>query len=114
MSVDDHANAMKMLESYGCPDPFVIFEMEEFGVGTILKRLNMPDRFIIIRDNVNMDVFMAGQTPESLWNPDYHEPLASENNFEAADIFATARGKKICRRQRYHSGCFRRGIVTKM
>lgn len=65
--------------------------MEEFGVGTILKRLNMLDRFIIFRNSVNMDVFMAGQIPESLWNPDYHEPLASENNFETADIFAATR-----------------------
>ena len=51
----------------------------------------MLNRFIIFRDSVNMDVFMVGQIPESLWNPDYHEPLASENNFEAADIFAATR-----------------------
>lgn len=87
----DHQNAVKMIESYGCPDPFAITEMEEIGIGTVLKRLNMLDRFIIIRDSVNMDVFMLGQTPESLWDPDSHESLASENNIEAADIFETAR-----------------------
>ena len=85
-----HGNAMKMVESYGCPDPFAMSEMEEIGVGTVLNRLGMLDRFIVIRDCVNMDVFMAGQTPESLWDPDFHESLASENNVEAADIFETA------------------------
>ena len=86
-----HRNALKMIESYGCPDPFAMAEMEEISIGTAVKRLGMLDRFIIIRDSVNMDVFMLGQTPESLWNPDSHMSLASENNVEAADIFATAR-----------------------
>ena len=51
----------------------------------------MLDRLIIIRDSVNMDVFMLGATPESLWDPNYNATtLASEDSVEAADIFATA------------------------
>ena len=85
-----HQNALKMIEEYGCPDPFAITEMEEIGIGMALNRLNKLDRLIIIRDSVNMDVFMLGQTPESLWDHEYHVTLGSENNVEAADIFATA------------------------
>ena len=85
-----HQNAVKITESYGCPDPFAMTEMEEIAVGTVLKRMNMLDRLIIIRDSVNMDVFMLGQTPESLWNPDFDQSLASDSNAEAADIFETA------------------------
>lgn len=87
----DHLKAMKMIESYGCPDPFAITEMEDIAIGSVMKRLDMLDRLIVIRDSVNMDVFMLGQTPESLWDPDSIVSLASENNVEAADIFATAR-----------------------
>ena len=37
-----------------------------------------------------MDVFMNGASPESLWDPNFDESLASEDSVEAADIFATA------------------------
>ena len=50
----------------------------------------MLDRFIVIRDSVNMDVFMNGASPESLWDPNFDESLASDDSVEAADIFATA------------------------
>ena len=55
-----------------------------------VARMGMLDRFIIIRDSVNMDVFMNGATPESLWDPDYDDSLSSGDSVEAADIFATA------------------------
>ncbi len=87
----DHANALLMCETYGAPDPFALTEMEDTALAVVLDRLGMLDRFIIIRDSVNMDVFMNGATPESLWDPSFKETLASEENVEAADIFATAR-----------------------
>ena len=88
----DHRNALLMAETYGCPDPFALSEMEEVAVGEAAARLGMLDRLIIIRDSVNMDVFMLDNTPESLWDPDFEaESLASEDSAEAADIFATAR-----------------------
>ena len=87
----DHANALLMCETYGAPDPFALTEMEDTALAVVLDRLGMLDRFIIIRDSVNMDVFMNGATPESLWDPNFKETLASEENVEAADIFATAR-----------------------
>ena len=50
----------------------------------------MLDRYIIIRDSVNTDAFMNGASPESLWDPDFDDSLASESSVESADIFATA------------------------
>lgn len=86
----DHANAVLMAKTYGCPDPYALTEMEDVAIGVALDRMGMLDRYIIIRDSVNMDVFMNGATAESLWDPDHNETLASDENVEAADIFATA------------------------
>ena len=52
--------------------------------------MGMLDRLIIIRDSVNLDVFMLGATPESLWENAKATAIASEENVEAADIFMTA------------------------
>ncbi len=86
----DHANALLMTETYGCPDPFALTEMEDCAIAVALDRLGMLDRYIVIRDSVNTDVFMNGAGPESLWDPEFETTLASEDNIEAADIFATA------------------------
>lgn len=86
----DHANAVLMTETYGCPDPYALTEMEDSALGVVLDRLGMLDRYIIIRDSVNMDVFMNGATAESLWDPNFDVSLASEDSVESADIFATA------------------------
>ena len=86
----DHANAVLMTETYQCPDPFALTEMEDVALAVAAERLGMLDRYIIIRDSVNMDVFMNGASPASLWDPDFKQSLASESSVEAADIFATA------------------------
>ena len=87
----DHENALLMTETYGCPDPYALAEMEDVAVATAIKNMGLLDHFLIIRDSVNMDVFMQGANPESLWDPNYEEEsLASEDSVEAADIFETA------------------------
>lgn len=86
----DHLNAQLITKTYNCPDPYALTEMEDVALAVVMDRLNMLDRLIIIRDSVNMDVFMNGATPESLWDPEFDESLASESSVEAADIFATA------------------------
>lgn len=49
----------------------------------------IPIRVLIVRSSVNMDVFMLGATPESLWGKEkILQPAESE--VESADIFATA------------------------
>ena len=85
-----HLNALRMAEVYQCPDPYAITEMEEVAVARTVERMGMLDRLIIIRDSVNMDVFMLSTTPESLWGDAKATTLASEENVEAADIFMTA------------------------
>ena len=85
-----HENALLMIKTYGCPDPFAITEMEDVSVAVALDRFGMLDRLIGIRVSVNTDAFMNGQTPEALWDPDYHNTIAAEESVEAADIFPTA------------------------
>ena len=86
----DHENALLMTETYQCPDPFALTEMEDAALAVVADRMGMLDRFIIIRDSVNTDVFMNGASPESLWDPNFEDSLASEDSVESADIFATA------------------------
>ena len=86
----DHDNALLMTQTYNCPDPYALTEMEDNALAVVLDRYNMLDRYIIIRDSVNTDEFMNGATPESLWDPNFDDSLASESSVESADIFATA------------------------
>lgn len=86
----DEANALLMTEFYGAPDPYALSEMEDVALAVVLDRYGLLDRYIIIRDSVNMDVFMSGATPESLWAPEFEDSLASDDSVESADIFATA------------------------
>ena len=85
----DEANARLMTETYGAPDPYAMSEMEDAAIAVALDRLGMLDRYIIIRDSVNMDVFMNGTNPEYLW-AGIEDSLSSEDSVEAADIFAVA------------------------
>ena len=52
--------------------------------------MGMLDRLLIVRDSVDLDIFMNGSTPESLWTPDSDESLTSSDSSESADIFETA------------------------
>jgi purine nucleoside permease len=87
-----HANALLMTQTYGCPDPYATTEMEDIAIARTAKQLGMLDRLIILRDSVNMDTFMLGATPESLWDPEHdNSDVSNENSEEYIDIFATAR-----------------------
>jgi len=84
------ANARLQCETYGAPDPFALTEMEDVAIAVALDRLGCLDRYLIIRDSVNMDVFMNGASPDSLWDPNFVDSIASSESVESADIFATA------------------------
>ena len=86
----DEANARLMTETYDAPDPYAMSEMEDNAIAVALDRLGMLDRYIVIRDSVNMDVFMNGTNPENLWAGIVDDSLSDEDSIEAADIFATA------------------------
>ena len=88
----DHENALLMMETYGCTDPYAVTEMEEIAIGRAVKNFSLLDRLIILRDSVNMDVFMLGATPESLWGgATASGELATEDGAESFDIFPVAR-----------------------
>ncbi len=85
-----HNNALLITKTYECRDPYAVAEMEDLAVGLALKSMNMLDRYIIVRDVVNMDVFMLNSSPENLWDENLNHSIASENNMEALDIFPVA------------------------
>ena len=85
-----HENALLMVQTYHCADSYATTEMEDVAVAHAVERMGLMDRLIILRDSVNMDVFMLGATPESLWGDATALTLANEDNVEAADIFMTA------------------------
>ena len=86
----DHNNALLMTETYDCPDPYAVTDMEDIAVCHAVDRFGMLDRLIILRDSVNMDVFTLGATPEKLWGTGVDDVLASEKSEESFDIFPTA------------------------
>ena len=79
-----------MTETHQCPDPYTTAEMEDVAVARTAEWMGLLDHLIIIRDSVNMDVFMLGATPESLWGNAEAMDLADEDSVEAADIFEVA------------------------
>ena len=84
-----HENALLMAETYACPDPYAVTEMEDLAVAQAAERMGMLDRLIVLRVSVNLDVFMPGVTPESLWGGE-ERSLSDGSSVEAADIFGTA------------------------
>ncbi len=85
-----HANAQLMAKTYNAPDPYLSSEMEDIALATVMDRLGRLDRFIALRGAVNMDVFMQGMTPETLWTHTAQQSLTAENSAEACDIFSIA------------------------
>lgn len=80
------ANARLITDCYGCPDPYSGTEMEDNALAVTMDRMGMLDRLIIIRVSVNIDVFMNGTSPESLWGD---KVSLEEDEEETSDIFAT-------------------------
>ena len=80
-----------MVQTYDCPDPFAVTEMEDIAVCEAVRRRGLLDRLIVLRCSVNMDAFMGGATPEILWGNDgTDDQLSQDYSKEAADIFPTA------------------------
>ncbi len=86
-----HAKAEQITAYYGCPDPYMITEMEDVVTAVVAEKFGLSDKLIIMRANVNVDVFTNGDTPESLWSEgsNYNEKVQEENS-ETMDIFETA------------------------
>lgn len=85
-----HRNALLIVDTYPCPDPYVTTEMEDIAVASAVQRQGMLDHLIILRTSVNMDVFAGDTTPESLWDPENSNYSADQGVSETADIFPTS------------------------
>lgn len=86
----DHANALKIVQTYGCPDPYATAEMEDLALAVVADRMGMLDRLLILRVSVALDTFVNGTTPESLWGAIESLDIASDESDESSDIFVTA------------------------
>lgn len=82
-----HEIAEVVAKNYKCPDPYISCEMEDIAVTLACEQNELFDRLIILRDNVDMDVFMDGATPESLWGEKNVKSISDEESDEALDIF---------------------------
>ena len=86
-----HEKCQQIVDCYGCAFPFAITEMEDVVIADVAAKFSMLDRVIIIRVNVNTDIFKPGETPELLWDTEetYSEKVGQENT-ETLDIFPVA------------------------
>lgn len=86
-----HVTANFIADYYGCPDPYLVTEMEEIAIANTAKCFDLLDRLISLRVIVNMDIFLNGQTPESTWgeHKSFNEKI-EDNNTETLDIFEPA------------------------
>lgn len=87
----EHEKANKIVEYYGCADPYAITEMEDSSCAVAVDAMGMLDRLIILRASVNVDILLDGATPESTWGKaSKYEDAVQEENAENLDIFVPA------------------------
>lgn len=86
-----HLSADYIAKYYGCPDPYSATEMEEIAIANTADCFGLLDRTISMRVIVNMDIFLNGETPESIWG-EYKgfNQKVREKNTETFDIFEPA------------------------
>lgn len=88
---DGHRIAKQINKYYGCPDEYIVSDMEDIAVARVLERFGLAERLVAIRVSVNLDCYMNGATPEKLWSTNCFESnMLEEENDEGADIFETA------------------------
>ena len=86
----DHANAVKQVQTYGCPDPYRTTEMEDVALAVVADRMGLLDRLLMIRVTGDLDIFMSGATPEALWGEGEASDLTPEEAVVAGDFFPTS------------------------
>lgn len=87
----DHDRADYICGFYGSEHPYAVSEMEDISIAVTADKFGMLDRVVIIRSNVNPDVYIDGATPESLWGGGESFNSKIENtNAETLDIFVPA------------------------
>ena len=86
-----HENAKHIVDYYKCPDAYAVTEMEEIAIINAAENFGLEDRIISLRAIVNMDTFLAGETPENVWldGVDFSGDVVEESG-ETLDIFEPA------------------------
>ena len=70
--------------------------MEDVAVAQVFNNYKLIDKLLIMRFAVNTDVFMAGQTPETLWGEGKGSfDSASFDNFDDAFPVVTKRATDL-------------------
>lgn len=84
----DHDNVVAIVDHYKCPDEYAVSEMEEVAILNAAECFGLKDRVVSLRVVVNMDTFLKGESPESLWldGSDFSDSAAEEKG-ETLDIF---------------------------
>ena len=86
-----HVTASYIANYYACPDPYAVTEMEDIAIANTAACFDMLDRVVALRAIVNMDIFLNGETPESIWGEyDNYNNEVKEENPETLDIFEPA------------------------
>ena len=85
-----HKNALKIIDTFGCPDPYAVTEMEDLTMANVAACYGMLDRLISFRVVVDLDVFLGEDRPETLWNGavGYNESVEALSG-DDIDIFET-------------------------
>jgi len=66
-----HNQIESIVETYECKNPYTACEMEDIATAVVARDFDILDRLVILRAQVNVDVFLKGQTPDSLWGSGY-------------------------------------------
>ena len=83
-----HKNALKIIDTFGCTDPYAVTEMEELTMANVAACYGMLDRLISFRVVVDLDIFIGKDRPETLWSgaAGYNESVEALSG-EDIDIF---------------------------
>jgi len=86
-----HKQSNYVAKTYGTIYPYTTSEMEDAALAVVAKDFGILDRLILLRAQVNLDVFLDNQTPDELWGEGYaYNDAVKDVNQETLDIFEPA------------------------
>lgn len=86
-----HEKADAIVAYYLPGETYTITEMEDIALADVADAFGLLDRCLSVRVAVNTDVFINGETPETLWGGDRgFNSAADTQNGETLDVFGTA------------------------
>lgn len=86
-----HNVANDVLASYDSDEVYTITEMEDVAIADVVDSFGMLDKLLIVRANVNPDVFINGNNAFTLWEEDLNfNDAVGDSNEETLDIFEPA------------------------